>query len=216
VHQALVTGLPRLLRAGVFVACALALALVAHVAGGAAAPPGAVLGMIGLLMVPAATLLAGRRRRWPGLTAALLATQGALHYGFMTFSAGPVCHAWMGNPASAVIGGGHAGMEMGPMSVMCGVPVSPAVAGGTGAGLWMAVCHLVAAAALAVLLSHGERVLWLLADWLMPRVPAVVRVSEVPAWGAPIESGPGAAPRPPLLPGGIGRRGPPLVVRVPV
>jgi hypothetical protein len=211
-----VTGALRLLRAASFAASVLILALTAHVVGGAAAPSPMVIAAIAMLMLPVASLLAGRRRGLPALAGGLLAGQVVLHHVFMAFAASPVCRVLPG-PTAPATGGAylhdHARMTQAAFSSCASVAPAPSHDGGT--SLWMVLAHGVAIAALAVLLTRGEQVLWLVADRLIPRLPAPVVLVRPCITRLAILARRVVAPRPPLLAGGTGRRGPPLAAGAP-
>lgn len=78
-------------------------------------------------------------------------------------------------------------------------------------GLPMLVAHLAAAAVTAVLLWRGELLLWWLHAWLRPRLLPAVPVVPVPAVARVIDHAP-HFPSLLFLVGGLGRRGPPVVL----
>lgn len=78
-------------------------------------------------------------------------------------------------------------------------------------GLPMLTAHLLAAVVSAVLLGRGELLLWWLHAWLRPRL--LPSAPHVPTTAAPPFVGDVAPrPAPALLVGGLGRRGPPVVL----
>ena len=94
-----------------------------------------------------------------------------------------------------------------------GCPTPAHMAGGSGApGVGMVVGHVLAAVATALVLWQGERVLWALLAWLGWTSRPVVSFTVTPRarqLGAPaVRRGAGSV----AVPGGVGRRGPPVVV----
>lgn len=178
------------------------LSLLAHVAAGGSAPTPVSLAVVGVGLTLASLVLTARRLRMADLVLALGAAQLGLHEAFMWLDpARTACQ-------TAVLVHAHHGahhllacgaMRMDPHSAA----ISPAL---------MTVAHAVAAVLLAVLLAHGERALWFLAQYLRDLRPRLVATPGVTA--------PGPLRRPTLhlafrsnpsglTSGGLGRRGPP-------
>jgi len=131
--------------------------------------------------------------------------QFGLHYSFMLLSSGGcVTGSPTGMAAMRMLGGpAHmlacAPMAAGAMASMAHVPT----------GLMLGA-HVVATMATALVLAHGERVLWLLVSAVWAVFHAVGRVLVSPA---KLRSRPGliaGAGLGLLALGGIGRRGPPV------
>jgi hypothetical protein len=202
------TGVALLVRSSLFAASAVWLALTAHVAGGGTAPATGPLAGLFLLISALGAVLAGRRRGPLGITAAMLALQYALHHVFAFLSTGFSCHSMpAGQPMEHSM---HAAMAMSPAC-----STVPGSAMGT-VSASMLISHVLAAVTLSLLLSQGERTLWLVLTWFLPPLPSVPPIVPVAARPAPT-----VAPRPPLrlrrelLSSGAGRRGPPQLVEAP-
>ncbi|WP_380172111.1 hypothetical protein ACFEMC_22600 [Kineococcus sp. DHX-1] len=168
------TGGVRALRTAVVTVVVLALAVLAHVAGGGHVPSGPAAGAA----VVAVALVAHVATRRQLTTAALLALLGAgqfvLHHVFMALDAarGPVDATAM---PMATPGHGH------PVALLAVLPEGSAGASGLAVGVDlgpvvltpMLASHVVATLLTAVALAGGERALWRLWAWLVPLVVAL-------------------------------------------
>ncbi|MDP9888594.1 hypothetical protein [Pseudarthrobacter enclensis] len=165
----------------------LGLAAAAHTAGGGHLPPAPVLGLLAVLVLLPVTVLARRRLSLASIAAALGAGQLALHTAFTSLP-GPVGHC---GPAGIAAHGHHQAQTI------------PDCAAGTGAltlhvpalpGPLMVTAHVLAVAATALLLAHGETMLWRALAWLAPQT-IDLNPSPLPQWTAP------APPRASWIPG---------------
>ncbi len=202
-------GPGRLARGAVFAVLAEALALAAHVSGGAPSPSPLVLLAIAVALVLASTAAAGRRRGPGSIGLGLLLTQWLLHQAFSVLA---VQHP---GSASAQVMPGMASMSHGSMShgsmlpSLAGVPQQAmAGMGGMHLGGRMLLMHLVATALTGVLLVHGEAMLWRSIGWFRPRLPVLPTCQVAVRLPVPITSG--ATKHVRLAVGGLGRRGPPV------
>jgi hypothetical protein len=156
----------------------LGLAAAAHTAGGGHLPPAPVLGLLAVLVLLPVTVLARRRLSLASVAAALGAGQLALHTAFTSLP-GPVDHC---NPAVITAHGHHQAQTI-PDCATAGtgllamhIPALP--------GPVMVAAHILAVAATALLLAHGETVLWRMLAWLAPRA-IELRPSLLPQWTVP-------------------------------
>jgi hypothetical protein len=201
-------GALRLGRSAALGASCLLLSLAAHVLAGGPAPP--LLAVL-VLAVPVAcvcVVVTGRQAGLPRIAAVLGMTQIGLHQVFMAL-AQPGCH---GSESLARPMAGHAVAAM-----PSGCPM-PMPAAGESAALHfspqagMVAGHVLAAVATALVLWHGERLLWALLAWLGWTNLLIARPGVAPhtrLLGAPaVPRGAGSA----AVPGGVGRRGPPVAV----
>lgn len=154
------------------------LAAAAHTAGGGHLPPAPVLGLLAALVLLPVTVLARRRLSLASIAGALGAGQLALHTAF-TALPGPVDHC---SPAEVAAHGHHQTPSIpdcaaaGTGILALNVPALP--------GPVMVAAHILAVAATALLLAHGETVLWRMLAWLAPRA-IKLRPSPLPQWTAP-------------------------------
>lgn len=195
----------RALRAAVLALVALGLAATAHALAGGELPSPWTLAMAMGPLAAGAAVLTRRQLRTPSLLGWLATTQLLLH-GF--FAAGSPA----GDANAVVAGHGHAGAAASmPLS---GLPAAGPAPGSSDAlalghsGTGMLVAHVAAALLTALALSHGERVLWLLWEWVRPALVGepvpVVTVSAPPRIAAAaafpwLVALPTAAPRGPPL-----------------
>lgn len=147
------------------------LAATAHVAGGGILPGPELLLALTALTGCAALLLTGRRLSLPVLLAALGSGQFLLHQAF----------CWFGVETVTVVATGHH---------QSWVPVALERFHENSAGGVMTAAHVVATAAAALLLAHGENLLWRFWTWWQPlravvfaslRLPVVPRVPTLTA-----------------------------------
>ncbi len=195
-------GLLRLTRAGAFALTAVALSLAGHVAAGGRSPGTVmVLLLAGVCVLPAVWLTA-RQRRLPSLVAALGAGEFLLHHAFMALSGTATCHV--------VHGSGHASHAA---ALHCTRMADPAamsgMAGGGHLSPPMLLAHVLATIALALLLAHGERVVWSLCGWLRAAVPPLPGPALVPAARRTDATRSVRTAPSRLRPGSVSRRGPP-------
>jgi hypothetical protein len=165
----------------------LGLAAAAHTAAGGHLPPVPVLGLLAALVLLPVTVLARRRLSLASIAGALGAGQLALHTAF-TFLAGPVDQCTAGIAAH-----GHHQAQTIPDCAAAGTGILalhvPALPGPA-----MVTAHVLAVAATALLLAHGERVLWRMLAWLAPRA-IELRPSPLPQWTAPAPLSTSCGPR---------------------
>jgi hypothetical protein len=200
-------GLLRAMRAALLGVVGFALALIAHLAAGGAAPgPVALLFLAGLLGL-AAVLLTGTRLSPVRVGVYLTAMQVVLHEVFM----------WLGAPAGCVMTGmsglpggpiGHGGGPAPLVQCATGIAGLGMSQGSTFAATAMVGAHVAATAVMAALLAYGEQVLWFLAGCVRP--PRLLRVGqpELPAVQV-VSSRTPQIFRLRFACGGVGRRGPP-------
>lgn len=189
------TGPARLLRGSVVGLSATGLALLGHVVGGGALPPGVPLAVLGSAGVLVSVALSGRRWTLAPLLTVLLGSQVAAHV--LLDSA---------HPASAVPAGG-AGAHR---HALVDHAMSP------GASLTMLAGHVAATALTALLLRRGEAWCWRLAALVAAPVRAArlltgpVPASDMPSLRGPVDRT--LAIFSTLLATSQPRRGPPLAV----
>jgi hypothetical protein len=198
-------GWLRALRAGSLGIVALALAFLAHVAAGGAAPGPVVLVLLAGLIGLATVVLTADRLSPVRIGLSLAAMQVVLHETFM----------WLGAPTDCAMAAlsVRGAMQMGhggPATLACANGMAPAGMGqGQTLGAWAMFCaHVGAMTVMAVLLAYGEKVLWFLAGWVRPtgwlrvRLPQLRAVQAIASVAPPIM-------RVRFASGGVGRRGPP-------
>ncbi|WP_432502207.1 hypothetical protein [Kineococcus arenarius] len=187
-------GAVRLARAGFVALTVVALASLAHVAGGEELPPSLVLLALGALTGCAAFTLTGRRLSAPALLIALGAGQVALHAALRALAADTV----------DVPSHGHH-QEWVPLAAGA-LEHAP----GGGSPVPMLLAHAVATLAAALVLAHGERAVWSLWAWLQPLRAVVLAVLRVPVLlpVAPVPVVVAARPRS-VVARRVARRGPP-------
>lgn len=195
-------GAMRGARGCAFAVAAAWLAAVAHLAGGGGVPRPAGLLVAGVLAAAAGWYLSAGRRGALRIAVVLAPVQVGSHIMFMvTGRPVPV------TPVTDAQAAHHA------MAAMSGVSAAPMTMHHMSGGQ-MLLTHGVAVLATALLLGHGERLVWRLAAWLTA-VLILVRTA-VPSWEVPPRSRPGAreqAALPRLLVHpAVSRRGPPVVV----
>ena len=157
----------------------LGLAAAAHTAAGAHLPPAPVLCLLAALVLLPVTVLARRRLSLPSITGTLGAGQLALHTAFTSLP-GPAEHC---TASVGIAAHGHHQSQTVPDCATAGagllalhLPAFPGPA--------MVAAHILAVAATALLLAHGETVLWRTLAWLAP--PAIeVHPRPLPQWTAP-------------------------------
>ena len=191
-------------RAAMLGSVAFALALSAHVVAGGTAPSMAVCLVLAMVCGGVCVGVTARRLGLVAMTTTLGLLQLGLHYSFMWLtSGGCVTGSPTGMAPMRMLGGpaqilACAPMAAGTMASMAHVPT----------GLMLGA-HAVATMTTALVLAHGERVLWLLVSAVWTVFHAVGHVLVSPA---KLRSQPGliaGAGRGLVVLGGIGRRGPP-------
>ncbi len=198
------TGALRLARATSLALVAYSLSLGAHVLAGGEAPSATGTAVLLGVTTWACVLVTSRRVARVPLVALLGASQLLLHHAFMLASASSGC---------LTVTGAHAGHGMpGPMTY-CTDPAAamsamPSMSGHATSGAAMTVAHAVAALLLGVVLARGEDALWFLAGLVWPTATAPVLLPSA-ARPLPVAPSPTGAASAVLLPGGVGRRGPP-------
>jgi len=193
------------LRAASLGVVGLVLALGAHVSAGGAAPGPMVLILLGGLIGLAAVLLTAVRLSPLRIGVSLAVMQVLLHEAF----------GWLGAPIDCATAVGATGaMQMGGQGGQSALASATGMASaGMGRGsvfgaTAMFGAHVAATALMAVLLAHGERLLWFLARWVRPAPWLRVRLPQLPATPA-ISATARPVVRVQLASGGVGRRGPP-------
>ncbi|MEO8557264.1 MAG: hypothetical protein ABI474_11400 [Actinomycetota bacterium] len=200
-------GWLRSLRAALLGGVGFALALVAHLTAGGAAPGPVALFYLAGLVGLAAVLLTRTRLGPVRIGVSLAATQVVLHEVFM----------WLGTPAACAMTemspspGGAMGRSGGPVALVeCATGMAPLEMGASSAfsATAMVGAHVAATAVMAILLAYGEKVLWFLAGFMRPLRGLDLRLPELPALRVEFSCAPRIfAMR--LACGGLGRRGPP-------
>ncbi|PRY54094.1 hypothetical protein BCF74_1253 [Knoellia remsis] len=206
-------GVVRALRASVLSVLILALGSAAHAMAGGHVPPPIPLVLLAVLVWPACLALTSRRLGGLSAGAALALGQVATHLGLTAMTL-PGATGVSAGSAPAMSAADHAAMSGGP--VLTGAASVAGTTGTTGMegmahGLTgsMLAWHAVATVLLALLVRHGERVLWAVVARALPqiasaRIPALLRVAVRPAaltWASTVVA---AATRP---------RAPPHVAR---
>ena len=157
----------------------LGLAAAAHTAGGGHLPPAPVLCLLAAVVLLPVTMLARRRLSLASITGALGAGQLGLHTAFTSLP-GPVEHCT--TPAGIAAHGHHQAQTI-PDCANAGAGLLalhlPAIPGPV-----MVAAHILAVAATALLLAHGEAVLWRTLAWLTPPVIGL-HPRPLPQWTAP-------------------------------
>lgn len=178
-------------------ACLL-LSLTGHVLAGGPAPSVPALLALAVPVACLCTLVTAERAGLTRIGLTLATTQVGLHEAFMLL-AQPHCtvtgmtgHGLHGHGAAAPL------TCAGPMAM-----AGPSVA--------MLLAHVVAAIGSAVLLAHGERLLWSFLTWLAVTLPQPTRRPLTVALRRTLTSGVRRPARRLLAPGGVGRRGPPAL-----
>jgi hypothetical protein len=198
-------GWLRVLRACSLGIVGLALAFLAHVAAGGAAPSLVVLTLLAGLIGLAAVVLTAIRLSPVRIGLSLAAMQVVLHQAFMWLSAPTDC-AMAAVSVPGALPMGHGGLP----ALACATGMASAgIAQGSVLGASAMFCaHVAAMTVMAALLAYGEKVLWFLAGWVRPtawlrvRLPQLRAVQAVPSDAPPIL-------QVRLVSGGVGRRGPP-------
>jgi hypothetical protein len=199
-------GALRLIRVGLFALTAVGLAGAAHLIGGETIAP-----IPALIAVPAVMVvinLLGSARRGPAtLLVAMGVTQIVLHTAFMAVSVVQGCHTVSPAMTGMANSPDHRGIV-----VSCGSEMGH---GGVLGGLWpsatMLIAHALAGVLLALLLAHGESVVWALAAALRFGfvLPGPVLARPV-ARRLPVVAAIAFRPRSSVLRRGVRRRGPPV------
>ncbi|WP_068266018.1 hypothetical protein [Janibacter limosus] len=184
-------GALRLARASAWAAAAFGLSTGAHVVGGGSLPSPGVAALISMALLWCGLLLTQWRLGRVALTLSLGISQLLLH---------TVLAATETIAATCVATGSH------HVVVACADGATP-MPHGTSAG--MVLAHTVAALLLALVLARGEDAVWHVAQLLWPRLPAAPALLLVVGHGLAPSRG-GEPPRPAMVPGGAGRRGPPV------
>jgi hypothetical protein len=175
------------LRAALLATSAVSLALAAHAAAGGRVPDLLALATAVVAVTCAAVLVTGRRLGRAGTAACLVVVQTALH-GWFALTTGHACSVTL------ALAHAHSG------TAHCLPDAASAVADGTAAATGplaapvpalMLAAHLVAVVLTAVLLAHGDALLWRLAA-------TVRRYRPLPTAGCP-RPAPGSVPVHPAL-----------------
>jgi len=182
----------RLPRAVLVTSLVVGLAAAAHTAGGGHLPPFPVVVLLAVLLLLPITVLARRRLSFPSLAGILGSGQVVLHTGFTGLSgalepcgaSGIAAHshhqavsipgcAWA--PAADPMTQEYAAQEFTTQGFAVIGPI-------------MFALHVLAVAATALLLAHGETLLWRMLAWLTPAIvavrPAPLPESKAPAPGS--------------------------------
>lgn len=154
------------------------IAAAAHTAGGGHLPPAPILCLLAALVLLPVTVLARRRLSLPSVAGALSAGQLALHTAFTSLP-GPVDHC----APTAIAAHGHHQAQTIP-DCATAAPGILALHLPTLPGPVMVTAHILAVAATALLLAHGEKMLWRMLEWLAPPV-IELHSSPLPQWTAP-------------------------------
>lgn len=186
-------GATRLLRAAVFAAVCLSLAVAAHALGGGGIPSLVTVALCGIPVLLGSVWLSGARRGPMQIGASLTLAQAGLHVAF---------HLTAGSSGVILPTDGHGLASPGHLHAttsahdLAGAVPSPS----------MLTWHIVAVAATAWVLWRGEQTVWWLARLMFPRWT----VPHTPTWGLVDVALP--APgwfRPRYWIGSINERGPP-------
>ncbi|WP_369021741.1 hypothetical protein [Paenarthrobacter ureafaciens] len=155
----------------------LGLAAAAHTAGGGRLPAVPVLVLLAVLVLLPVTILARRRLSLGTITATLGAGQLALHAAFTALPR-PVDHC----ATAGIVGHGH--HQAATVPDCAAAATMAAHVGAVLPGPVMTAAHILAVAATAVLLAHGETLLWRMLDWLAPLTFAL-HPPVLPQWATP-------------------------------
>ncbi|GAB3243561.1 hypothetical protein GCM10027456_12140 [Kineosporia babensis] len=193
-----------MLRAGVFSACAVSLAALAHALAGGAAPSPFLLLALGLLLASPAAMAAGKLRGAVPVGATMIAVQYGLHslFGLFDGAMGTTCtqmSTHLGHPGESSSLLCHDGAG----TVMTAMPMSSPL---------MTLAHLGAAGVLGLLLSRGETALWRMLSWILPKLPGRLPTFLIVARQRRAQAPQVLPLRPEPLVGAAGRRGPPRPV----
>ncbi|WP_432572617.1 hypothetical protein [Kineococcus sp. SYSU DK005] len=182
------TGVLRVLRSAVVTVVIIALATVAHVAGGGYVPSGLSATAVVVLLASVVHLLT----RWRLNTAAVFALLGAgqlvLHQVFMALDSartGPLdVQALNAVPVGRLAHAHSLNADLSSMSSMSSMHAAgSAGVGGLEVGPWvltpMLAAHVIATLLSALILSSAERALWRLWAWLAPLVVALLAPAQV-------------------------------------
>jgi hypothetical protein len=195
------TGSLRVFRAAMLGSVAFALALSAHVVAGEKAPSMAVCLVLAMVCGGVCVGVTARRLGLVAMATTLGLLQLGLHYSFMWLtSSGCVAGSPTGMAPMRMLGG--------PAQILACAPMAAGTMAHVPTGLMLGA-HAVATMATALVLAHGERVLWLLVSAVRAVFHAVGHVLVSPA---KLRSQPGLIAGAGLglvVLGGIGRRGPP-------
>lgn len=226
-----------LLRGAGVSALAVALACLAHSVAGGVLPGPLVLAVLAVLTLPVTTAAARRPLTAPGTLALLGAVQLALHgaFGALAGHGSPAA-----GPGVVVTGAGTHHEHVGPLPTGAADALTSAAgaAGGTGTtsavpadllhavtdtagaahltGVPMLLAHVVATVLTALLLATADAATRRAAAWWAARRPDAgdLPVPALPAPAVPPRAAL-ATPRRTVLPGAVGRRGPPRGLALP-
>jgi hypothetical protein len=189
-------GALRLARATGLALAAYTLSVVAHLAGGGHAPSALATAVLLFLTWWVCVMVTFRRLGRVACVALLAVSQVLLHGALSLASSAGGCVQVVHQHA------GH--LTNGTMTV-CSAEAAPMHHHGS--SLLMTSAHTVAAVLLGLVLARGEAALWFLAALVWPR-PLVAPVLVTPArvWVAVVQTARTGV----VVPGGVGRRGPPV------
>ncbi|MFB0840231.1 MULTISPECIES: hypothetical protein [unclassified Arthrobacter] len=156
----------------------LGIAAAAHTAGGGRLPATPLLVLLAALVMLPVTVLARRKLGLGTITTALGTGQLALHAAFTAFPS-PVEHC----TAAGIAAHGHHQSATFP-GCLTATGTMAAHVTGVLPGPVMTGAHILAVAATALLLAHGETMLWRMLDWLAPRSFAL-HLPVLPHWTTP-------------------------------
>lgn len=163
----LTRGAGRWARSATFGIVAVALALLAHVLADGAIPSPAVVVLAGFLTTAVTTAMTGRRCGRLEVVCLLAVSQLGLHALFQVLGPAATCTvSSQGQGLAAMTGHGSAG----PTCIRRDQDASAAM-GSMHLSGGMLLAHVVGTAVLALVLAHGEDLLWSLAACLTHRLP---------------------------------------------
>ncbi|MFJ3958870.1 hypothetical protein [Arthrobacter sp. NPDC090010] len=172
-----------LLRAGIVAVGMLSLGIAAHSFSGGALPPEPLLAAILALVLLVAVFATRFRLRLPAMTLLLGVGQLALHEAFSYLSVG----APMTMPGMSVAHQHNDSAALATALQHLGGTATMDMHSAGGHSPFMLLGHILATAAMALMLAKGEATLWALASWLRPlfkllrlTVPQTFRAPEAP------------------------------------
>ena len=175
-------ALLRLVRAGVFTAACLVLAVTAHIVGGGQAPGPGTVAVAAMGLWAFFGMLTARERGGRFLGVAVVSTQALLHLLFANIGRPPAGASGQGVAALLLCSHGSAAIDAGQLAAAqrtLGVPLGPVDAGAAvgwvpSSPAAMLAAHLVAALGMAWWLRRGERAAWSAIRQVARRVTALL------------------------------------------
>ncbi len=169
----------RLLRTTLVGGTVLGLAAGAHVLAGGVLPGPGIMAALMALHVLCTTVATTIHIGLPAMLGLLSAGQLVLHHAFDAFSAAiPATPALQGGHGHLPADGSMAAMLQAAAPMGTGMEAMHSASAFSG---WMLPAHMAATLLTALLLAHGENVLWALATWLRPLCRRATAIRPLPA-----------------------------------